>query len=221
MSPTFEFTLFFLVPVWVFAGVVAYFRQRDDQQGVLRLQPSPRRFPRPGPHPHGTGGPLSLRNLAFGLLMLPPLLLTAVLSIPFGWIRKFVVERSERRFAKQMKLAGRLKSWNEIQGFVVSKTGTLICEQLSIKGPSRLWWTADNIPEISPFPYATSNNRTRICYEAEFRPFGKWCFQQYTSPSTGKAFLVDLPATQRRNIWRQVLGAGCISTYSREASEAS
>ena len=125
--------------------------------------------------------------------------------------------RRELRFAQRMSIAGRLKTWIKVQGFAAGNTGTFIAETLSMKCPSRLWWTTDKISENSPFPYASSGNRHRICYEMEFRPFGNWCFHHYTSPVTGKAFLLDLPIDEKKAIWNRVVASGCVSTYLRKA----
>src|SRR5262249_27459954 len=113
-----------------------------------------------------------------------------------------------------------LKSGNEIESFITEKTGTFISEALSIKGPSRLWWTADKISEIAPYPFVVPvESRDYIWYAVEFRPFGKWCFEQYTSPKTGKGFLIDIPVRGRRDLLGRVMATGCISTYSREARD--
>jgi hypothetical protein len=161
-------------------------------------------------------------NLGVGgaILLVPILMMAAVVSIPYAWARRTLVKRKELRFKRRMKSMARLKTWNDVESCLADKTATFVVESLSMKGPSRLWWTPDRISEISPFPFVSSDNRDRLCYEMEFRPFGNWCFHRYTSPRSGKAFLVEIPVEQSKEIWKRVTTAGCISTYSRKARTA-
>lgn len=154
------------------------------------------------------------------IIFLPLLAIAALISLPYSWIQRGIVERRERRFAREMKLAGRLKSWSEVEELVRGNAGTFIAEYLSMKGPTRLWWTEDRICETTPYKYVSSENREHICYEMEFRPFGNWCFRKYTSHVSGKAYLLGLPEDQKKTIWKRIVVLDCVSTYSRKAWKA-
>jgi len=153
-------------------------------------------------------------------VLMPVLMIAAVVSIPYTWVWRAITKRKEQRFAERMKSVGRLKAWDEVEGFLHNGKGTFIAESLSLKGPSRLWWTTDKISQINPFPFVSSEKRDRVCYEMEFRPFGNWCFHTYTSPRSGRAFLVEIPVEETRELWKTVTTSGCISTYSRKARTA-
>lgn len=154
------------------------------------------------------------------IVLTPILLVVAAASIPYGWVRRNLVKQRNLRFERRMKSTARLKTWNDIETSLADRTGTFVVESLSMKGPSRLWWTPDTISEFSPFPFVSSDNQDRSCYEMEFRPFGNWCFYRYTSPRSGKAYLVEIPVEQSQEIWKRVKTARYISTYSRKARTA-
>jgi len=52
---------------------------------------------------------------AFAPIFIPLLFLAAAMSIPWTYIQKAVQRRRERRFADQMKSAGRLMRWDEFR----------------------------------------------------------------------------------------------------------
>jgi hypothetical protein len=84
--------------------------------------------------------------IIFAPIYIPLLFLAGALSIPWTYIQKSKQRRQERRFAEQMKKAGRLMQWQEFKQAEANGTGTAIGEYLSMKGPFRLWWTRDDIP---------------------------------------------------------------------------
>ena len=165
----------------------------------------------------GVREPVNL-GVVGGILVLPLLLVGALLSIPCTWVWRNVQSRKEARFAEAMKRVQRSISWEEAEHHVSGKQGTLICETLSMKGPSRLWWTPDFVPDVSPFPYVRSKDKEHICFEKEFAAFGKRCFERYTSPTCGKAVLVGQPKMDRQDSWQQVGRLGYIATYWRDAA---
>src|SRR5215468_10555379 len=77
------------------------------------------------------------------------LLVAWPLSIPWTYIGEAVQRRQERKFADQMKSAGRLMLWDELKQVAANGSGTVIGEHLSMKGPYRVWWTPENVPEES------------------------------------------------------------------------
>ena len=159
-------------------------------------------------------------GVAGGIVLMPVLAIAAVVSIPYTWVWRALTKRKEQKFAGRMRSVGRLKAWSEVESFLQHARGTFIAESLSLKGPSRLWWTSDKVSQINPFAFVSSDKRDRMCYEIEFRPFGNWCFHTYTSPRSGRAFLIEMPVEQTREIWEKVTTSGCISTYSRKARTA-
>jgi hypothetical protein len=83
-----------------------------------------------------------------------------------------------------------------------AEKGTIIWEWKSpYKGPTRAWWTADNLLGDSPFPIV--DRKEWLPKENEL-PFMRWCFNRYIGPSEGKAFLLA-SAKQEKKIVREKL----------------
>jgi len=127
------------------------------------------------------------RILVF-VLALTLILIVAVASIPASLIEQSRMRRRERRFAADMKSAGRLISWVDARSEVDNGHGTFIGESVVPRG-YRLWWTPEDIPVISPYP----------CYfegfklpDREHALFFEWCWTRFTSPDSGIARLVDI-----------------------------
>jgi hypothetical protein len=135
-----------------------------------------------------------LKSLVLSLFGIPVVLIVGVLSLPFGAAALVLVPLSvayfrhrERRFAKEMRSAGRFMEWELFTAAMAEKRGTLIKEWFSEKGPVRCWWTEDTIPTISP------NRWTDFGFEAvygrEYDDFSCWCHERYLDP--GRVLLVS------------------------------
>lgn len=148
----------------------------------------------------------------FAPIYIPLLFLVAALSIPWTYIQKLQQRRQERRFAEQMKNAGRLMQWEEFKQTEANGTGTAIGEDLSAKGPSRLWWTSDDIPAMSPHKWKREQHVAWM--EPEFLPFFRWCYARYTSPQSGLAQLVAVPEEERRQLKAMLTSIRFVSTCS-------
>jgi hypothetical protein len=112
-------------------------------------------------------------SIVFLPIYLPLLFIAGAISISWSHVHRRRQRRSERRFAEQMSAAGRLMAWREFQVAMESGSGTAIGEFLSTKGPFRLWWTAENIPAVSPHE---CDRRHHFAWpEPEFSRFFEWC----------------------------------------------
>jgi hypothetical protein len=141
-------------------------------------------------------------NFILWIPMAVALLVAGLLSIPATKVWYAIMRRQERRFALKMKAKDKLFSWDEACSRVERGNGYLISDHFSIKGPIRLWWTAEDVLAVSPYPYILEESPELIASpNAEFIA---WCRCRYTNPQSGAAVLVELrePESQRE---RQVL----------------
>ena len=145
-------------------------------------------------------------------IYLPLLLIAAAISIPWTRIHRLRQHRAEGKFAEQMNTAGRLMKWKDFELAIESGDGTIIGEYLSTKGPFRLWWTPEDIPALSP--YRCDREHHMGWPEPEFQPFFQWCYAQFTNPQSGRAQLVRVPETERKELKRKLAGARFVSTCS-------
>lgn len=99
-----------------------------------------------------------------------------------------------------MKANGRIVVWEHFIREINAGHGTLIVERFSFKGPIRMWWTMDDVYEVSPYPLV---DWLTIASEASFDAVRDWCHSKYTS-NTGSALLVDGSKKQ----WRTIRGKG-------------
>jgi len=170
--------------------------------------------------PNGPAEPHSERKrkrgydvpIVFLPIYLPLLFIAAAVSIPWSMIRRVVVRRRERRFSEQMAALGRTTPWEDFDRSLNEKRGTSIGEYLSWKGPCRLWWTPDDLPNLSPHKCAIGDHYAWL--EPEFRPFSDWVREQYTDSETGTASLVLVPAEQRIRLKDRLSDAHFVSICS-------
>jgi len=148
----------------------------------------------------------------FAPIYIPLLFLAGALSIPWAYIQKSAQRRRERRFAEQMKRAGRLMQWRDFKQAEANGTGTAIGEHLSMKGPFRLWWTPDDIPATSPHKWKWGEHVAWL--EPEFLPFFQWCYARYTNPQSGLAQLVPVPEEERNQLKAMMTSSRFVSTCS-------
>jgi hypothetical protein len=109
-----------------------------------------------------------------------------------------------------MEKSGRLMGWQEFRQAIDSGAGTVVGEYLSTKGPFRLWWTAEDIPAISPHQWQREQHVAWM--EPEFLPFFEWCYARYTSPQSGVARLVAVPEAERKQLSAMLNGSRFVST---------
>src|SRR5215472_4222355 len=138
-----------------------------------------------------------------GMALLPLLLVGGVLSIPYTAIAKRVRSRRERRFTNSRKANGRTIDWAQFRLEINNDHGTLLVERFSFKGPVRMWWTADNIYQVCPYPLVDWFTMTM---EPSFDAVRDWCHERYTS-NAGSALLVNGSEEQ----WRTIRGKGPFS----------
>jgi hypothetical protein len=131
-------------------------------------------------------------------LFLPFFLLAGALSIPYTIVQKAVMARRERRFTNSMKVNGRTMGWEGFIREINEGHGTLIVERFSFKGPTRMWWTRDNVYEVCPSPLVDWLTMTR---DKGFDAVREWCHTRFTS-ATGNAFLI----LGNKDEWRTILG---------------
>lgn len=138
----------------------------------------------------GSQGKIS-RIVTLSLLVLSsPLILTwIVVQVPFSVVEHAAMRRREKRFAIRMGAAGRLIAWAEARSQIDNQHGTLIGESVA-HDAYRLWWTAEDIPAISPYPCCFEGNKPPEPWEHIV--FDDWCRSRFTNPASGTARLVDI-----------------------------
>ena len=132
----------------------------------------------------------------WSVLFFPLLLVAGALSIPYALIAGAMATRRERRFTNLMKVNGRTMDWADFIREISNGHGTLIVEQFSFKGPTRMWWTTENLYEACPYPLADWFTMTK---DASFDAVRQWCHARYTS-AAGDALLV----LGTREQWRTI-----------------
>jgi hypothetical protein len=128
-------------------------------------------------------GPAEISPL-LGLLLLFGL---AVLAIPYAVVAGACLLVREQRLFRRLKGRGRTIAWRELAVRLSAGEGTLIIEQAQ-KECCRLWWTADDVPSLAPFPPPAFDELDFLGLEPP-QPFVAWCFHRYLSPTNGSALL--------------------------------
>jgi hypothetical protein len=133
--------------------------------------------------------------LSLAALVLLPLILPL-----FAWaLIKSVF--SERRFKDLMKVAGRTLARRELRG-KLSSGGSVIIESPHLaSGITRAWWTPDHLVEIAPVSPATHDQRKDSLQQDRVHEWDWWCWVNYTSPESGKAFLMRVWNGSRLKKW--------------------
>lgn len=151
-------------------------------------------------------------GIIFLPIYLPLLLIAGLLSIPTFYVAHLLTRRKEKKFAFEMTAAGRGMTWNEFQAAIVTGEGTFVTEILSVQGPSRLWWTPEDIPALSPHKWDCGHEFG--CFDPEFGPFSEWCYYNFTSPETGSARLIEVPVEQRRGLSQKLSTLRHVAIFS-------
>jgi hypothetical protein len=128
------------------------------------------------------------------------------------YVQKLRQRSQEKRFATEMASSGRVMTWREFESAVGNGERTAIAEYLSLKGPSRLWWTPEDIPAISPH---NCDRQHHVAFpEPEFAYFFDWCRAQFTNPQSGRTKLVLVPEEERPELKTKLDGARFVSICS-------
>lgn len=131
-------------------------------------------------------------GLPLSLLVVPVLFIAAGLSIPYALAASRIQRRRERAFRLQMKKQGRTIEWGDFVRAMDECRGTMIWER-RLKGPSRWWWTPENVYGLCPYPIVVWIEK--LPFDEIYRPLATWCRERYTRPDDGRAVLVDLGTT--------------------------
>jgi len=154
-------------------------------------------------------------RIFWGIVVFPfflPLFAIGGISICWTYLDKLRQQRKERQFSEQMRDANRRITWQEFKEATEDGSGTIIGESLSPKGPSRIWWTTENIPASSPHKW---NREKHLAWpEPEFLPFFEWCYENFTSPKSGRAQLVVIPEIEGKDLLKNFTGVPFVSSYS-------
>ena len=141
-------------------------------------------------------------GVVFLPIYLPILVVGAVISVPWTYVQRAIDRRSERKFAAAMASMGRSMPWSEFQPEIDDRRGTVIREVLSTKGPSRWWWTAEDVTANSPHKCAPNDKSAWL--DPEFRLFSRWCKERYTHAASGTACLVVVPDAERKRFLKRL-----------------
>ena len=141
-------------------------------------------------------GPRDL-GLIGGLIGGPLLLLAALLTPIWLPITMGVTWLSEKAFIQQMKRRGRYMEWPEAAKRLSKGEGTAILDHIN-KLPTRLWWTEDNVAELSPHPLPEEDDLPFLPVP-DLPPFVGWCYAHYLDPENGRAFLTLPPPLEFPN----------------------
>jgi hypothetical protein len=194
---------------WKTAGGKSKISSMEESFTTL-FEPSPRK---PAELPDDKKGRKPFKvSILFLPIYLPLFFMAAAISIPWTHVYRLRQRRKERRFAEQMKAAGRLMTWLEFKRVIGNGEGTAIGEYLSTKGPFRLWWTPEDIPANSP--YRCDREKHLAWLEQEFLPFFTWCYERFTQPQSGLARLVSVPEEERKELPKTLASVRFVSICS-------
>ena len=126
-------------------------------------------------------------SLLLSPLLIPALFIAAGLSIPYALVSRHFQRRRSRALEQEMKSAGRLITWSDLNREMEQAHGTLIIERYSFKGPVDCWWTADYTYPLCPHPVV---DWLTMANDKGFQPVSEWYKERYTNPRTGRALLV-------------------------------
>jgi hypothetical protein len=136
----------------------------------------------------------TLLNPVFWIVAIPFFLIER-LSHPYAALLAARRRREERRFAGDMARANRRMDWRAFEQSLNEKRGTLIVEALSPKGPTRWWWTSDDMASGTPYRFPKTLMEAVTDFDGLFDEACRWCHEEYTGVG-GNALLVlssDVP----------------------------
>jgi hypothetical protein len=122
-------------------------------------------------------------------VFLPLLALVAVLQLPFLPIVALWERSQQKRLLQQMTKQNRVMQWSEFVQALQEKRGTLIIEGEWLNG-AIWWWTEEDVRAASPPSFSESTLGTVREKQLGCIPFRRWCYERYTNPTNGRAFLI-------------------------------
>ncbi len=137
------------------------------------------------------------------VLLLPLVLPTiplALLIIAILYVVTSVLNYvGERRFRSRMRRCGRFLQSRDACQRIESEGGTLLIERPALGwNVTSAWWTPEDLPAKSPFPVPTDEDYKKELKEMRkvtglwCLAWDKWCWDNYTSPVHGRAFLLQV-----------------------------
>lgn len=116
------------------------------------------------------------------LALLFPLLLIVISGVNFA---------IERRFLYQLRQSGRYLRLSSARARISEEGGTFIIEKPTLGWNfTHAWWTPDDLLALSPYPVPTEDEYDNSAKEMKCLNWDAWCWDNYTSPETGRAFLI-------------------------------
>jgi hypothetical protein len=99
--------------------------------------------------------------------------------------------RLERRLRSRMRRCGRFLRIRTVSGRIAAEGGTLIIENPSFDWNfTHAWWTPENASLDAPCPMPSEADYRQAAKSMKCLGWDKWCWENYTSPDSGRAFLV-------------------------------
>jgi len=131
------------------------------------------------------------------LLVLPLLAVIGALSMPYVLVAGSIMAHRERRFARSMKTKCRTMEWAYFYQKISEGQGTLMIERFSLKGPTRMWWTEEDVYSLCPYPTA---DWFTMAKDSSFDAVREWCGKRYTDLQVGTASFIVGTKEQWRGI---------------------
>lgn len=98
---------------------------------------------------------------------------------------------SERRIRLRMQGCGRFLRKPDARVRIEECPGTLIIENPTISwNYTRAWWVPEDVLTSSPFALPTKEEYKNAALEMRCEDWDLWCYQNYTCPDHGRAFLL-------------------------------
>ena len=133
------------------------------------------------------------------VVVLPVLACMLLYALVYNWISRYGLRSRMRRCGRYLSLA-------ESQLRIAQDGGTLILESPSLHWDyRRAWWTPDEVRSRSPFTVQTEEDRRQAIEQSKVLDWDRWCYDNYTSPDNGRAFLLRVGngAALERSLKRQ------------------
>jgi len=100
------------------------------------------------------------------------------------------------RFRRALWRQGRFVAREDLERRLAAGEGTVI-EEIGLKGPTRLWWTPDDVPSLGTLPLSYRDVVTVL--EGGEHAFNAWCLTEYLDVDRGRAVTVSFsPRAVRR-----------------------
>lgn len=114
-------------------------------------------------------------------------------SIPITFVFWLRLRHEERRLRSRLAAESRFVEWADIEASFRSGEGTLIVEHRSPKGPTREWWTSDDLVASAPDPLPVSHLSPLVAGQVErLQDYAASCAARYVNVDTGTAYLTQV-----------------------------